>query len=229
MAEAERLTAETELAALHDRMRACRLCIEQGYNVAPGAVFSGPATARVMLVGQAPGITETEVGRPFNGSSGTRLFQWLAQAGWEEDVFRSTQYLSAVTKCYPGRAPGSKGDRAPTRAEQKLCAPFLAQELALVRPEILAPVGGLAVRRFLGRVRLSDVVGEVRRGGQQTSVGGQQTSVGGQQTSVGAGYWIVPLPHPSGVSLWLNQPENQARVERALDHLARLCRELNVS
>lgn len=202
-----------ELASLHTQMHACRRCLEAGYPIAPGAVFSGPATARVMIVGQAPGVTETEVGRPFNGSSGRRLFDWLAQAGWEEDEFRATQYMTAVTKCYPGKSPGGKrpalslpkGDRVPTRTEQKLCTPFLERELALVRPQVLVPVGGLAIRRFLGSVKLVDVVGEVMQDE--------------------AGCWIVPLPHPSGVSLWLNRPENQERVTRALAHLQRLRRE----
>jgi uracil-DNA glycosylase len=195
-----------ELAALQARMRACRRCVEAGYPVAPGAVFSGPATADVMVVGQAPGVTEVQAGRPFNGPSGRRLFRWLAQAGWEEAEFRTTHYMSAVTKCYPGKGSGGKGDRVPTRTEQMLCAPYLERELALVRPQVIVPVGGLAVRRFLGSVRLAEVVG---RSFQDE-----------------AGRWIVPLPHPSGASLWLNRPENRARVDQALVHLQRLCAEL---
>jgi uracil-DNA glycosylase len=189
-------------------MRACRRCLDAGHPIVPGAVFSGPATASVMVVGQAPGVTETEVGRPFNGPSGRRLFRWLAQAGWEEAAFRATQYMSAVTKCYTGKGTGGKGDRAPSRAEQKLCAPFLERELALVRPRLVLPVGGLAVRRFLGSRarRLRDVVGEA--------------------FEAEGGRWIVPLPHPSGASLWLNRPENRARVDRALEHVRRLSEEL---
>ncbi len=198
----------TALQALHARMRACRRCLEAGYPITPGAVFSGPATARVMVVGQAPGITEAEVGRPFNGSSGRRLFRWLAEAGWDEPTFRATQYMTAVTKCYPGKARGGKGDRVPTRAEQRLCAPFLEEELRLVQPDLIIPVGGLAVRYFLGPVRLAEVVGTCLQDPE--------------------GRWIVPLPHPSGASLWLNRPENRERVERAIDHLRRLRKELGV-
>jgi uracil-DNA glycosylase len=169
-------------------------------------VFSGPVTATLVIVGQAPGITEVQAGRPFNGSSGRRLFAWLAEAGWEETEFRATQYMTAVTKCYPGKSPGGKGDRVPTRAEQRLCAPFLERELALVRPKVVVPVGGLAVRRFLGSVRLADVVGRVIRQPD--------------------GRWIVPLSHPSGASLWLNRPENRERVTRALAHIRRLSLDL---
>jgi uracil-DNA glycosylase len=187
-------------------MRACRQCLEAGFSVTPGAVFSGPASARLMIVGQAPGVTECETGRPFNGSSGQRLFEWLAESGWDESTFRAAQYMTAITKCYPGRSPNGKGDRAPTRAEQKLCAPYLKQELALVEPDVVVPVGSMAVRRFLGRVRLADVVGTVVEGNE--------------------GRLVVPLPHPSGVNLWLNRSENQQRVAEALAHLQRLRREL---
>jgi uracil-DNA glycosylase len=188
------------------RMRACRRCMEQGYPTSPEAVFSGPITAQVMLVGQAPGVTEVQVGRPFNGSAGRRLFSWLAEAGWEEDAFRATQYVTAVTKCYPGKSGSGKGDRAPSRAEQKLCAPFLDQELELVQPRVIVPVGSIAVRRFLGAVSLAQVIGHLLTDER--------------------GRHIVPLPHPSGASLWLNQPENRERVTRALAVLEELRQKL---
>jgi uracil-DNA glycosylase len=85
-------SGEMTLDALHTEMRACRRCLEAGFSITPGAIFSGPASARVMIVGQAPGVTEVEAQRPFNASSGRRLFQWLAEAGWHEDDFRATQY-----------------------------------------------------------------------------------------------------------------------------------------
>lgn len=190
------------LARLHAGMRACRRCPEAGYPITPGAVFSGPGTARVMVVGQAPGATESDTGCPFSGPSGRRLFRWLAAAGWDEEVFRATQYLTAITKCYPGRARSGKGDRPPGRGEQDLCAPFLEGELVAVAPHVIVPVGALSVRRFLGAARLADVVG----------------------TAVldGGGRWIVPLPHPSGASLWLNRPQNRLQVDEALAHLRRL-------
>jgi uracil-DNA glycosylase len=155
-----------------------------------------------MVIGQAPGSTEWEGGYPFSGASGQRLFGWLARAGWDEDSFRAAQYMTAVTKCYPGKSPDGKGDRAPTRAEQKLCAPFLEREVALVQPEVMVPVGRLSARRFLGPVRLTDAVGTIAKQSE--------------------GRVIVPLPHPSGVNLWLNRPENQERVAQALLLLSQL-------
>lgn len=180
-------------------MRACRKCLEAGYDIAAGAVFSGSAPSPLMLVGQAPGITEALVKRPFNASSGRRLFEWLAAAGFEEADFRSRYYMTAVTKCYPGKHPKGKGDRKPTRAEQKLCRPFLDRELELVRPRFILAVGGLAIDTLLGQsLRLDQAVGRIWQ-------------VDGRQ--------ILPLPHPSGASLWPNAPQNQARIELALNLL----------
>ncbi len=185
-----------EWVTLQEEMRACRKCLAAGYEIAPGAVFSGPAPSPLMLVGQAPGITEAEVKRPFNASSGTRLFQWLAEAGFDEDDFRARYYMTAVTKCYPGKHPKGKGDRKPTRAEQKLCRPFLERELALVQPRVLLAVGSLAIRTLLGRrLKLTEAVGQV-------------FEVDGR--------YVLPLPHPSGASLWPNRPANQALIEQAL-------------
>jgi uracil-DNA glycosylase family 4 len=195
---------EEELAQLHRGMRSCQKCLDAGYAITPGAVFSGPASAQVMIIGQAPGVTEAEVKRPFNGTSGTRLFQWLAEVGWEEGDFRRRHYMTAVTKCFPGKG---KGGKVPSRAEQKLCRPFLEQELVLVSPEVIVPVGRLAIELFFdGKFKLVDVIG---------------TSIQDRQ-----GRKIVPLPHPSGASLWLNRPAHQTRVARSLEILRRLREEL---
>jgi uracil-DNA glycosylase len=185
-----------EWETLQTEMQACRKCLEAGYTITPGAIYSGPAPAPLMLVGQAPGVTEAQAQRPFNASSGQRLFQWLAKAGFQEDHFRASYYMTAVTKCYPGKHPKGKGDRKPTRAEQKLCRPFLEQELKLVQPRMLLAVGGLAIETLLGqKYRLDEAVGRVFQVGSR---------------------WVLPLPHPSGASLWPNRPENQVRIQKAL-------------
>jgi uracil-DNA glycosylase len=86
------------LTELHAHLRACRLCLEAGYDIYPRAIFSGCLGASILIIGQAPGITEKEAGRPFNAGSGARLFRWLAEAGIDETWFRSTQYLYCVTQ-----------------------------------------------------------------------------------------------------------------------------------
>ena len=186
----------TDWAALQGEMRTCLKCLEAGFQITSGAIFSGPVPTPLMLVGQAPGVTEAQAKRPFNASSGTLLFQWLAEAGLEETDFRMRYYMTAVTKCYPGKQPKGKGDRKPSRAEQALCRPFLEQEMALVQPRVLLAVGGLAIETLLGQsLRLEEAVGCL-------------FEVDGRH--------VLPLPHPSGASLWPNRPENKARIERAL-------------
>lgn len=90
-------TRAQQLAVLHRRIRACRRCAQAGYWIAEGAVVRGVHSAKVMTIGQAPGVTEAIVKRPFNAGSGRRLFQWLGEAGFDEDTFRAAQYMTAVT------------------------------------------------------------------------------------------------------------------------------------
>ena len=185
-----------DLKAVHDQMHSCRLCLEGGYDIYPRAIFSGYLGARIMTIGQAPGITEKEAGRPFNAGSGTRLFLWLAKAGIEEAWFRETQYMTSVTKCYPGRAKNGSGDRVPSRAEQKLCRQYLDAELALVDPALVLPIGRLAISLFYPqKMALSEIIGTEKEV---------------------EGRWIVPFPHPSGASRWHQIEANRALIDQAI-------------
>ena len=185
---------------LQNKMRACQLCPEDGHAVEPPAVTQGSVTAKMMTIGQAPGITELETGRPFNAGSGKRLFEWLAQAGIDENWFRETQYMSSVTKCYPGREKSGSGDRVPNRREQELCRPFLDQEIRLVNPNVIIPIGRLAIDLFFKKgLTLANIIGtEIQLNNQ----------------------WIIPLPHPSGASRWHQSAENRALIEIAIDLIA---------
>jgi uracil-DNA glycosylase len=189
-------------------LRSCRLCLEAGYNIFPRAIFSGAVGARIMVIGQAPGITEKEAGRPFNAGSGTRLFHWLGTAGIEENWFRHTQYMTAVTKCYPGRSrspkggepASSSGDRVPSHAEQRLCRLYLDQEIALIDPALIIPVGRLAVGLFYETsLPMEHIIGTHRQ-------------VDGR--------WVVPLPHPSGASRWHQLAANRQLIQKAIDLIA---------
>lgn len=184
------------LADLHARLHTCRVCLEAGYAIYPRAIFSGGLGARVMLIGQAPGITEKDAGRPFNAGSGKRLFQWLAQAGIDETWFRATQYMCSVTRCYPGRSGSGSGDRVPSRSEQQFCRPYLDGEINLIDPALVLPVGRLAIGLFYPAGQsLEEIIGTEKR-------------VDGR--------WVVPLPHPSGASRWHQSAENRQRVQNAI-------------
>lgn len=154
-----------------------------------------------MVIGQAPGRLTVERALMFGGPSGETLERWLRQAGFAPGALRRDVYLTALTRCDPGRSSTGAGDRKPSRAEVALCRPWLDRELTLVSPRVILLVGGMAIEAFLGQVRLDDVVGE---------------------TFERNGVILIPLPHPSGVSRWLNQPAHQALVSRALARLASL-------
>jgi uracil-DNA glycosylase len=185
-----------KLLTLHQSMKKCRACLDEGYEIYPPAVISGLGSARFMTIGQAPGITEQDAGRPFNAGSGKRLFDWLGRAGIEEDWFRSTQYMTSVTKCYPGRQPSGSGDRVPGRREQELCRPFLDQEIALVDPRVIIPIGRLAINLFFQKkLKLQEIIGT-------------QLEVSGR--------WVIPLPHSSGASRWHQIEENRRLIDQAI-------------
>ncbi len=189
---------KSEFSKLAARMKGCRKCrLGRGIH----AIFGRFDSPRWMLVGQAPGKQEIALDRPFAGPAGGRLFSWLAQAGFEEEEFRSFCYITAVMKCFPGNS--GRGDLRPGRQQLADCASFLEQELALVRPKVLVPVGGLAIERFLGKQKLVDVIG--RR---------FEKNIQERKTAV------IPLPHPSGASAWTNAASNQRLIARAI-HLIR--------
>ncbi|MGH2581504.1 MAG: uracil-DNA glycosylase family protein [Anaerolineales bacterium] len=199
-------SAQRRFADLQTRMRACRLCLEAGYFIEPPAVAKGSPDAKIMTIGQAPGITEVKAGRPFNATSGTRLFKWLGEAGIDEDWFRRTQYMTAVTKCFPGKNKTGNGDRAPSQREQALCRPYLDEELALVNPQLIIPIGRLAIEVFYGHgIKLEEIIGTQKKDADR---------------------WIIPFPHPSGASRWHQLAENRERISKAIRLAAKQYRRL---
>ncbi len=217
-------TQQHALQQLQREIKACRLCLEAGYNIQTPPVFSGKAGAEVFLIGQAPGPTEAVTERPMNAGSGRRLFEWLGAAGWQEDNFRQRHYMGSVTRCYPGRHGSGKGDRVPTRVEQANCRRFLERELALINPRLIILVGGLAIKLFYpASARLDQVVGTAAYFPPEALAANPATFDLSQALRRDAfdaqlprsGRWLVPLPHPSGASLWYNKPQNQELIARA--------------
>ncbi|MGH2514831.1 MAG: uracil-DNA glycosylase [Ktedonobacterales bacterium] len=198
---ANRAERARQLDALHHEMRACARCVAAGYLGAANGVagFRGNVGDRLMIVGQAPGHLSVERGEPFSGPSGRVLDGWLQRAGFAPGALRREVYLSAMTKCDPGKHSKGNGDRKPSPPELALCRPFLLRELELVRPRAIMLVGGMAIEAFLGPSKLDEIVGTAADRN---------------------GVHLLALPHPSGVSRWLNEPAHQTLVARALELLA---------
>ena len=184
--------AYRSISALQRDNRRCRACAEAGYPLESRPVFEGHREHRAYLYGQAPGIVEAAELRPCRGRAGRTLRSWLQM---DEDTFYGTFYCASVTRCYPGRSPGGRGDRTPTPRERELCTFWHEEELRLVRPRLVVTVGGLAARRLLEIRRLTDAIGE-------------RFELDGTTA--------IPLPHPSGASGWLNDRANRPRLEAAV-------------
>jgi uracil-DNA glycosylase len=186
-----RKSSYRSLASLERDLSRCRACVEAGYPLESLPVRAPGAGQRAYLYGQAPGVVEGEERLPWRGRAGQTLRRWLEL---EEDEFYSTFYCASVTRCYPGRAASGRGDRTPTPREQELCFFWREWELELLRPRLIVTVGGLALRRLLGFPSLTASVG-------------QRFELDGTP--------VVPLPHPSGASGWLNDHRNRARLVAA--------------
>jgi uracil-DNA glycosylase len=153
----------------------------------------------MIVIGQAPGHRSVARNKPFSGPGGRILQKWLEQAGFPPGYLHEHTYLSSLTRCDPGRSVRSNGDRKPSPQEIALCRPFLTAELKLLRPKVVLLVGTMAIEAYLGKAKLEQMIGTYR-----------------EQD----GTLFLPLPHPSGVSRWLNDPAHQKLLQEALAVLA---------
>jgi uracil-DNA glycosylase len=190
-----------DLVSLQRRLSACRACP----NVVGTPVHGAASVSRILLVGQAPGPREASFGRPFAWTAGRTLFRWLEQAtGADEDTARAHIYISAVARCFPGKAKGG-GDRRPDEDEVQRCSRWLSAEVALLRPRLILPVGTLAIESVLGHTgKLLEVVGRTHRA-----------------VFYGHAADVLPLPHPSGASTWHRMEPGKTLLEKALRLLSR--------
>ncbi len=149
-------------------------------------VTAGPVVSQVFLVGQAPGIREPALGRPFAWTGGRNLFRWFEQtAGWTESEMRNRIYFGAVCRCFPGR-DSPQGDRVPDPTEIENCRPWMRAEFAILKPRLVIAVGRLAIAQFIEPVpRFTELIGTIQRVQKWEHR-----------------FDLVALPHPSGASPW---------------------------
>lgn len=191
---------ETRLRALHHELERCKSCPSM-----QGPVVHGPPLAsKILLVGQAPGPHEGGIGRPFAWTAGKTMFRWFEAAlGISETAFREQIYMTAVARCFPGKAAGG-GDRKPNAVEIATCGRFLAQEVEILRPDLIIPVGTLATFQVLGRkAPLVETIGHVFAADWH-----------------GHAADAIPLPHPSGASPWHKLEPGKTLLSQALALIA---------
>ena len=162
-------------------LRACASCPLMHKPVVSG----GAVVSKVLLVGQAPGVKEPVLGRPFAWTAGKTMFGWFDRfCGIDESAFRASIYMAAVCRCFPGKNPAG-GDRVPNETEIKNCSSWLLKEIAILQPTLVIPVGKLAIRQFMEFEKLADVIGKSFA-----------------MDFHGHEFDLIPLPHPSGASPW---------------------------
>jgi uracil-DNA glycosylase len=168
----------------------------------PPSVVGEAVLSPLLLVGQAPGDKEPRLGRPFAWTAGKQLFKWFSPHGLSEPEFRERVYMAAVCRCFPGKHPKG-GDRVPSPDEIGACSSWLQREIDILRPELIVPVGRLAIAQFLPVRPLVDQIGRahsLRRGRRDID--------------------IIPLPHPSGASTWPRTEPGKTLTAAALQLIA---------
>jgi uracil-DNA glycosylase len=195
------------LEALHRNLKKCRKCPD----MCGRAVFARPLKTKLMLVGQAPGIHEEVLGKPFAHTAGKTLFKWFNESiGATENEVREMIYFTAVARCFPGKAKSGKGDRPPSKLEIENCSTHLKNEINLIKPDVIIAVGKIAISELLkgegkkAAESLDNLVGKTF-----------ETKIFGRNIKV------IPLPHPSGVSRWPHTETGKARLQEAFGEIRR--------
>lgn len=192
------MSEESTLEAHVEALAVCQRCPKMHRP----AITTGPVRSKVMLVGQAPGPREPELGRPFAWTAGKTLFRWLHSAtGLDEDAIRRSVYIASVCRCFPGKTAKGGGDRVPDKVEMANCRPWLEAEMRILQPDLVIPIGKLAISQFLEVGKLVDVIGKV------------------YPSVIWSGYAfdLLPLPHPSGASTWHRMEPGKALTQRAIE------------
>jgi len=183
------------LAALHREILACRRCPlwATRTQAVPGV---GPTDARIMLVGEAPGREEDLKGEPFVGAAGRLLDTLLESIG----LSRGEVFITNVVKSRPFVGPPPGRNRAPLGPEIAACRFWLDQQLRIIRPQIVVPMGRVALEYFLPGASISSVHGRPQQGVECT---------------------ILPLYHPAAA---LRGRRLRAVIERDFQVLRTLLR-----
>src|SRR6267143_1208172 len=191
---------EIKLARHVARLLRCRRCPRmKSTPISGGAIVSD-----VMIIGQAPGPREPFLQRPFAHTAGKTLFRWLEEfLGMNEAAVRSTIYFAAVCRCFPGKN-SSGGDRVPAPDEIRNCSSWMNDEIQILRPRLIIPVGRLAIVQFIECKKLEKVIGRKF-----------------PAHSAGHVFDLIPRPHPSGASPWHKIAPGKKLLGRALKLIAR--------
>ena len=180
----------------HEELLKCNKC--QDMKGKP--IVGNPIKSKIILIGQAPGVKEGDLKRPFAWTAGKNMFKWFSSIGLSEEKFRKNIYMSAVCRCYPGKNISGSGDRVPSEIEIKKCSKWLNFEIYSLKPKLIIPVGKLAISQFIEFKKLNEVVGK---------------KIIYKKDDIKID--IVSLPHPSGLSTWYKKDPGKSLLNDALN------------
>ena len=137
------------LAHLRERIlsdQAYRSQFQHARNMVFGV---GSSDARILFVGEAPGVDEDEQGEPFVGKAGELLTKMIQAMG----LTRGDVYIANIVKYRPDMPPGSSGNRKPTRSEIEAGLPYVCEQIRIIQPAVLVALGGTAVEGLLSTAK----------------------------------------------------------------------------
>ncbi len=146
-----------ELLSLTEEIRQCKRCplYKTRKNAVPG---EGPAEPKVVFVGEAPGASEDQSGRPFVGRSGALLTQLIDALG----LSRNEVFITSVLKSRP------PDNRSPNQSEIDACLPYLKRQIEILNPRVVVLLGNVAVSAVIGPWKISDCHGRLHEGEGRT-------------------------------------------------------------
>jgi uracil-DNA glycosylase len=148
---------DDSLEKIAAEVRGCPLCklARTRKNAVPG---EGQLSAKILFIGEAPGRSEDEKGRPFVGAAGRVLDNLLKKAGIE----RSQVFITNIVKCRP------PNNRVPKEDELTACRPYLDRQIALIKPKVICILGRTAYSSLLGGSSITANRGKIlKRAGQK--------------------------------------------------------------
>lgn len=205
----------TDLERLHIEIGQCEKCAEI-CELKKNANLKRGTSSDLMVIGLSPGNVESKSGNAFSGQAGTRLFSWLQQAGIgkDEDEIRTKLYFTSVIKC----------QQTQLNVLSKMyrnCEPFLRRQTDLVKPQIAITLGAPVFNiLFSTNFQNGDIVG--------TCISHDAINSSPLFPEMDTLYGIthvLPFPHPSGLSRWLNGEKNKATLGKAIELLKSLYHE----
>jgi DNA polymerase len=150
---------EEALAQIAQEIEGCMRC-ELHRTRTKSVPGEGPADARIMLIGEAPGWNEDQQGRPFVGAAGKFLEELLASAG----MVRGDVFITNVVKSRP------PGNRDPLPDEIAACAPYLERQIEVIDPDVILTLGRFSMARWFPGERISRIHGQPKRVGRRLIV-----------------------------------------------------------